>query len=198
MKALILAAGRGERLRPLTDTTPKPLIEVAGKKLVDHNLEFLSKYSIDSVVVNVSYLANKIIDYLGDRVLFSYERERLGTAGAVYKLRDWFDNNFVVVNGDTIHNIDMGKMVQSHIYSNAMVTIFTKDTDVHNGGVFIFNYRVFMYLTKGIFSIHEELIPMLSALGETNLYNGGDDEYYFDIGTVEKLKIAEDYLLSHK
>lgn len=196
MKALILCAGRGERLRPLTDTTPKPLIEVAGKKLIDYNLQLLEKYKIDGVVVNVSYLADKIIEYLGDRVLFSYETKPLGTAGAILKIRPWFDSNFIVLNGDTIRNVNLDKMMESHLQSQAVLTVFTKDTDAHNGGAFIFNYRVFVYLKPEMVSIHEDLIPVLRQDNVINLYGKENkDEGYFDIGTEEKLRVAESYLL---
>jgi NDP-sugar pyrophosphorylase family protein len=194
MKTLLLSAGKGERLRPLTDTIPKPLVEVCGKKLIDYNLDLLKEYELNDVVVNVSYLADQIINYLGNRVLFSYEKEIMGTAGAVFKLMPWFDANFLVMNSDTIHKINLNRMLKSHLDSNAVVTIFTKDNDIHNGGAFIFSYRIFYYLNDNIKSIHEDLIPLLNY-SDINLYGmKNEDEYYFDIGTVEKLKIAEDYL----
>lgn len=193
MKNLILCAGKGERLRPLTLKTPKPLVEVNGIKLIDYNLNLLHNFNFDDIVVNVSYLADQIIDYLGESVIYSYEKEPLGTAGAMYKLRNWFDSNFMVVNGDTIHVLNLDRMLEQHLRTGAVVTVFTKDTAIHNGGVFMFNYRVFMYWQPWFKSIHEDLLPQLTFDGLVGLY-GNDDEYYFDIGTPEKLKIAQEAL----
>lgn len=108
MKAIILAAGRGERLRPLTDSMPKPLLHVRGKPLIVHHLERLRDAGITQVVVNTSWLAEKIHAALGDgsrwgvHVNFSYEGpEPLETGGGILKAMPLLGREpFLVVNGD--------------------------------------------------------------------------------------------------
>ncbi len=108
MKAMILAAGRGERLRPLTDTTPKPLIEVAGKPLIVHHLERLRDAGFTHILINTSWLADKIKAYLGDgarhgvQIHYSYEGpEPLETGGGIFKALPQLGREpFLAVNGD--------------------------------------------------------------------------------------------------
>ena len=106
MNAMILAAGRGERLRPYTDTCPKPLLEVEGRALVEYHLQALARAGIDSVVINVSWLADMIEERLGDgsrfglRITYSHEHEALETAGGILQALPWLDDRFIVVNGD--------------------------------------------------------------------------------------------------
>lgn len=108
MKAMILAAGKGERLRPLTDTIPKPLIEVAGKPLIVHHLERLRDAGYTHILINTSWLADKIQGYLGDgsrhgvHIQYSYEGlEPLETGGGIFKALPQLGREpFLVVNGD--------------------------------------------------------------------------------------------------
>jgi NDP-sugar pyrophosphorylase family protein len=105
LAALVLAAGRGERLRPLTDTTPKPLLEVGGRTLLDQALERVASVvplHPSRVAVNAHWLADQIASDVGDRVHLSVEQpEALGTAGAIGKLRDWLgERDLLVTNGD--------------------------------------------------------------------------------------------------
>lgn len=108
MKAMILAAGRGERLRPLTETTPKPLLEVKGKPLVVHHLERLRDAGFTQIFINTSWLAEKIQGALGDgrnygvHVHYSYEGpEPLETGGGIFKTLPQLGRDpFLVVNGD--------------------------------------------------------------------------------------------------
>ena len=99
--AMILAAGRGERMRPLTDTTPKPLIPVAGRSMIERSIDRLEAYGVKRIVVNVHYLGQQIIDRLGDRVQFVVEDRLLDTGGSVRNaLPVLGDGPFFVLNGD--------------------------------------------------------------------------------------------------
>src|SRR5579859_598839 len=108
MKAMILAAGRGERLRPLTDKTPKPLLEVKGKPLIVHHLERLRDGGYTHILINTSWLAEQIQDALGDggrwgvSLQYSYEGpEPLDTGGGIFKALPLLGRQpFLVVNGD--------------------------------------------------------------------------------------------------
>jgi MurNAc alpha-1-phosphate uridylyltransferase len=112
MNAMILAAGRGERMRPLTDTTPKPLLEVAGKPLIVHHLNKLASIGIDRVVINISWLADRIRDALGDghqfglHIDYSFEPEALETAGGIVQALGLLDDSFIVINGDVFTHFD--------------------------------------------------------------------------------------------
>ena len=108
MKAMILAAGRGERLRPLTDTTPKPLLPVRGRSLLDWHLQALAAAGFSEVVINVAWLGARIRAALGDggdyglRLRFSDEGEQaLETAGGIVRALEWLGPDpFAVINGD--------------------------------------------------------------------------------------------------
>ncbi|MGY6564259.1 N-acetylmuramate alpha-1-phosphate uridylyltransferase MurU [Halomonas sp. KM-1] len=107
MKAMILAAGLGKRMRPLTDHCPKPLLPVAGKPLIVHHLERLAAAGIDEVVINVSYRAEQIISALGDgrqfgiRIAWSRETQPLETGGGIRQALPLLgDAPFLLINGD--------------------------------------------------------------------------------------------------
>ncbi len=104
-RAMMLAAGLGERMRPLTDNTPKPLLKLQGRSLIDHGLDRLEDAGVECVVVNSFYLADQLEEHLGSRaypeILISREQERLETGGGVLNaLPQLGDRPFFVVNGD--------------------------------------------------------------------------------------------------
>lgn len=106
--AMILAAGRGERLRPMTDTTPKPLLRVRGQPLIERHVEALARAGMERIVINLAWLGSQIRDYLGDgarydtRIVYSEEQPRaLETAGGIFRaLKHLVPEPFAVVNGD--------------------------------------------------------------------------------------------------
>ena len=107
MKAMILAAGRGERMRPLTDRHPKPLLKVDGRALIEWHIEALKETGIKEILINTSWLGEQIPEYLGDgaywgvNLTFSHEPQALETAGGIRKALEFFgDAPFIVVNGD--------------------------------------------------------------------------------------------------
>lgn len=114
---MILAAGRGERMRPLTDATPKPLLEVAGKTLIGRLLEALVRARVSEIVINVSHLGERIEQALGDgrrwdvRIRYSREVEALETAGGIAKALPLLGPDpFVVVNGDILTDFDFATL----------------------------------------------------------------------------------------
>lgn len=99
--AMILAAGRGERMRPLTDTVPKPLIAVAGRSMIERSLDRLFAFGVRNIVVNVHYLGQQIADRIGDRVRIVHEDRLLDTGGSVLNALPLLgDEPFFVLNGD--------------------------------------------------------------------------------------------------
>jgi NDP-sugar pyrophosphorylase family protein len=142
MKAMILAAGLGTRLRPLTDDRPKALVEVAGRAMLEIALTRLRDFGIREVIVNVHHFADLVIDYLkandnfGVRIEVSREDVLLDTGGGL-KRAAWFflenssriDQPFVVHNVDVISTIDLRRMVQYHTEHRALATLAVQDRE---------------------------------------------------------------------
>jgi len=132
MKAIILCASRGERLRPLTDSIPKPMVPINKIPLLEYTLLLCKKHGIKDIAINTSYLSKKITEYFGDgskfgvRINYSFEEELLGTSGALNNFRGFFDSDkpFFVIYGDNITDIDMIKMLKYHKEKKAFATLF--------------------------------------------------------------------------
>ncbi len=133
IKAVVLAGGYGKRLRPLTDTIPKPLVEVAGKPIIEWQVEWLKSHGITSFVFLVGYLKEKVIEYfdsrmgeLGIEAEYSYESVPLGTGGALKNAQKLLsgEKSFFMLNGDNITNIEISKMkLDGSIASIALVPL---------------------------------------------------------------------------
>ncbi len=143
MRAMVLAAGRGERLRPLTDTLPKPMIPVAGKPLIFYTLTYLKNCGIEEVVVNLHHLGDMIQEYVGDgrqwglRVFYSRERKLLGTGGGIQKAaQHLLEDTFVVINADILVELDLHDVLRFHRENHAAVTmVLRRDPEVERYGV---------------------------------------------------------------
>ena len=133
MKAMILAAGLGTRLRPLTDTVPKPLLRVAGTPLIEWNLLLLRRYGITDVVINLHHLGALIEAHLGDgtrlamRLSYSHEAVALGTGGGIKRVESFFGGEpFLVLNGDTLLELDLEALVRFHCGREALATMVVR------------------------------------------------------------------------
>ncbi|HXM89856.1 MAG TPA: NDP-sugar synthase [Candidatus Acidoferrum sp.] len=130
MKALVLAAGMGERLRPLTDVTPKPMLELGGHPLIHYPLAMLRRAGITDVAINLHHLGAAIQRGLGDgsalglRITYAPEAVLLGTGGPLGGLRDFLGGDtFVIANSDTILDLDLSAMLKFHRARSALATI---------------------------------------------------------------------------
>jgi len=130
MKALVLSAGYGERLRPLTETTPKPLLEVGGRPLIHYPLLMLRAAGIREVAINVHHMAARIESVLGDGqalgLAITYSREPVlrGTGGPLLDLTDYFAGEpFIIVNCDTIIDLDLSRMIEFHERLGGLATL---------------------------------------------------------------------------
>ncbi len=130
MKAMVLAAGKGTRLFPLTGVIPKPMAPVAGKPILQHIFELLAGAGVDEVNVNVHYLADAILGFYGQetrmdgtKIHFTREDELMGTAGGVKRVSEYFDETFVVVMGDALTDVDIREIVSFHKEKGAIATL---------------------------------------------------------------------------
>jgi NDP-sugar pyrophosphorylase family protein len=130
LRALVLAAGYGERLGPLTAECPKPMIDIGGRPILHYNLELLARAGIREIAINLHYRPDAIRDYFKDglphgvAITYVYEPELLGTAGALRNVADWLaGDDFFVIYGDNVSTIDLRKLIGVHREKDADLTI---------------------------------------------------------------------------
>ena len=137
MQAIILAGGKGKRLRPYTSMFPKPLMPIGEKPILEILVNQLRASGIKKLIFAVGYLNHMIESYFGDgkefgvEITYSLENEPLGTAGPIGLMLDQLDENFLVLNGDLLTDIKFSSLVSDHLSSNASATIATFSRDVH-------------------------------------------------------------------
>ncbi len=130
MKAMVFAAGRGERLRPLTETVPKALVPVAGRPMIDYPLLLLRHYGISEVIINLHHLGEQIEAYLGNGkrfdldILYSKEPELLDTGGGLLKAKPFLEREtFIVINTDVMIDLPLAKSIAFHKSTGATATL---------------------------------------------------------------------------
>jgi mannose-1-phosphate guanylyltransferase len=124
---MILAAGLGTRLRPLTYEIPKPLVPVLDRPLLAHVVALLERHGIDDAIANLHHLAEPIRAHFGDRLVYRFEEQLLGTAGGVRNCADFLgDESFVVIAGAALTDIDLGALVQRHREAGGVATLAVK------------------------------------------------------------------------
>lgn len=146
IRALMLAAGEGSRLRPLTDETPKPMLKVAGLPILEHNIRLMVRYGIKEIAINLHYKPEVITGYfhdgekLGCDITYSREERLLGTAGALLPLEAFFSSTFVILYGDNIFDIDLTDMIHYHEQKGGILTMaaYYRD-DVVSSGILDFD-----------------------------------------------------------
>jgi NDP-sugar pyrophosphorylase family protein len=136
MKAMILAAGFGTRLKPLTIGLPKPMFPLLNRPLLEHTLNFLSSQGIQDIIVNVHHLPEKIVEYFGDGtdfgvcLQFSREEEILGTAGGLKKAQSFLEKEtFLVLNSDVLADINFDSVLKFHKEKNSCLTLVVRQDE---------------------------------------------------------------------
>ena len=120
MNAMILAAGKGTRLYPMTETLAKPMVPIAGKPVLEHTVRWLRDHGIRRVAVNLHHRPESVSGHFGDgsrfgvEIQYSEEPELLGTAGGVKRIESFFEDPFLVVYGDVLTDLDLGALVTFH------------------------------------------------------------------------------------
>lgn len=211
MKAMILAAGRGERMRPLTDHTPKPLLKIAGKALIEYHIEGLVRAGIADIIINHAWLGEQFERVLGDgkhygaHLLYSPEGAALETGGGIFKALPLLGAEpFVVVNGDVWTDYPFERLPQDMTTLAHLVLVPNPPQHPHgdfffDGGVLretgmekftfsgigVYRGELFTGCRSGAFP----LAPLLRAViaqgrASGELYEGG----WYDIGTPERME----------
>jgi NDP-sugar pyrophosphorylase family protein len=151
MKAMILAAGKGTRLLPLTENKPKALIEVQGIPLLEHTVLYLKHFGVDRIVINIHHHAAQIVDFIkqknsfGIQIEFSDERdELLDTGGGLFQARSFFDDGqpFVLTSSDVITNLNLNEMYLYHQQTSSLATLAVKHRNSSRDFLFDTDYRL--------------------------------------------------------
>ncbi|MTW22158.1 N-acetylmuramate alpha-1-phosphate uridylyltransferase MurU [Allochromatium palmeri] len=217
MKAMILAAGRGERMRPLTDHTPKPLLQAGGKPLIQHHIERLAAAGLRELVINHAHLGQQIEAALGDgsafgvEIRYSPEAQALETGGGIFQALPLLGAEpFLVVNGDVWTDVDLGGLT---ISAGDLAHLVLVDNPPHNpegdfalsdgrvrsegrprltfSGIGLYRPELFDGQTPGAFP----LAPLLrQAMANGRVGGRHHDGHWFDIGTPERLAALDGWL----
>jgi mannose-1-phosphate guanylyltransferase/mannose-1-phosphate guanylyltransferase/phosphomannomutase len=127
MKAMVLAAGLGTRLRPLTYEITKPMVPVLDRPVMEHILDLIDRHSFEGVIANLHYFPDTIREYFGERISYSFEQELLGTAGGVRACAEFFgDEPFLVISGDALTDIDLTAFAARHREAGGIATLAVK------------------------------------------------------------------------
>ena len=168
MKAMVLAAGLGTRLRPLTFEIPRPMVPVLDRPVMAHIVDRLPRHGFDELVANLHYFPDAVRGYFGDRIEYRYEEELLGTAGGVRNVADFFgDDPVVVISGDALTDVDLNALVERHRQAGGIATLTVKKVDDTR------EYGVVIHDSEGrIQGFQEKPDPAeaLSHLGNCGIY----------------------------
>ena len=219
---MILAAGRGERLRPLTDSIPKAMVAAGGKPLIAWHLERLAAAGVREAVVNVSYLAERIVEGIGDgarfglRIAYSREREPLETAGGIAQARTLLgEAPFLLVNADVYCEIDFARLLGRSLEGHLAHLVLVPNPQHRAGGDFtlqqglVGNDGAPRYTYAGIAVMSPTLVagvkagekaplaPLLRAAAEKRRISGELHKgIWQDVGTAERLAELQTHLAS--
>ena len=176
MKAIILAGGRGKRLKPVTDYVPKPLVPIKNIPIIEWQIRYLKKFGIKEVIICTGYKADMIESYLsmkklGMKIKFSIEKTPLGTGGAIKKAGKLInDKSFFVINGDTITNIDLHQLA-SKKNAIAAIELRTKYGILETESNKIINFKEKKeisdtWMNAGIYHLQKEILKKLPIKGD--------------------------------
>ena len=176
MKALILAGGRGKRLRPLTDKIPKSLIPINKKPLIQYTINYLKKFGINEIIICAGYKSTQIQNFLkkkknfGCKIEYSIEKSPLGTAGAIRNaIKNLSGESFLVINGDVITNIDLKKILKkpNTIAANELKTKFGT-MKIKNNKILKFNEKTDVenvWMNPGLYHLSTDILKILPHKG---------------------------------
>jgi dTDP-glucose pyrophosphorylase len=178
LDAVVMAGGRGERLKPLTNTTPKPLLKIGNKPIIERNIDRLASYGIKNFNITIKYLGNQIVDYLGSgknkEITIKYIEETipLGTIGSVSLINDFEHDHILVMNSDLLTNIDFEDFYKAYVDQDADMAIASipykvnipyavLERDGHKITSFKEKPTYTYYSNAGIYIIRKELLKII-------------------------------------
>lgn len=221
--AVIMAGGRGERLKPLTNSTPKPLLQVGEKAIMEHNIDRLASYGIDDFWISVRYLGEQIENYFEDgrkkgvAIKYVWEKEPLGTIGAVSTINSFRHDYILLTNSDLLTNIDYEDFFLDFLKSDAALSVVTIPYSVNipyavletdngkvlsfkekptytyysNGGIYLIKKAVLDIIPKNSFYNATDLMELMIEKGmKVNSYPLRG--YWLDIGKPEDFTKAQE------
>ena len=176
MKVIILAGGKGKRLRPITDYVPKPLIPIKNISIIEWQIKYLKKFGISEIIICSGYKTKMIENYLnnkklGIKITFSVEDKPLGTGGAIKKAgKKIKDKSFLVINGDIITNIDLKKLIKKN-NAIASIQLKTKFGILQTDGNKIIKFDekkeiTGLWMNAGIYHLNKETLKELPTIGD--------------------------------
>jgi len=176
LKAIILAGGRGKRLKPITDYVPKPLVPIKNIPIIEWQIKYLEKFGIKEVIICTGYKTEMIENHLNmknikTKITFSIEKTPLGTGGAIKKAGKMInDKSFFVLNGDTITNIDLNKLAEKK-NAIAAIELRTKYGILETNDDKILNFREKKeipdtWMNAGIYHLQKEVLKELPVKGD--------------------------------
>ncbi len=194
-KVVLMVGGLGTRLRPLTEHTPKPMLKVGNKPILETIILSFKKYGFTNIILSVNYKSEVIKEYfkdgskLGVTIEYIHEEKRMGTAGALSLMRDKLLEPFFIMNGDLLTNIDFENMMDYHLKNSAMATMGVREYDfqvpygvVNVNGIDIENIEEKpvhnFFVNAGVYILSEEILPLIP-----------NDEFY-DMPTLFEKTIA--------
>lgn len=221
--AMILAAGFGTRMRPLTDHTPKPMLQVAGMPLIEHHVRKLVAAGFERIVINHAYLGEQIEahlkdgQHLGCQILYSPEGEPLETGGGIFKALPLLTQNgedrFCVINGDVWLDLDYSQLQQTHLIGLAHLWLVPNPEHNQGGDFALHEQRVQVpssgeqtYTFSGASILHKNLFaecesgafrlaPLLKdAMVQQQVSGDVYTGYWLDVGTPERLNALDQHL----
>jgi len=224
MNVLILAGGLGTRLRKIVTDKPKPMALIANRPFLEYLILQLKQYGFTDIVLCIGYLGEKVKEYFGDgdrwgvHISYSWEKELLGTGGAI-KLAGKLvkEENFLVMNGDSFLNVNLKKLIDYHLKQRALATMALAEVEnplrygaveinergeiksfvekeqssrsrLINGGIYVLNKKIFDYIPVGKVSLEKEVFPKL--IGK-RFYGMPTKGFFIDIGVPEDYKRLE-------
>ncbi len=227
MKALLLSAGFGTRLSPLTDKIPKVMVPINKKPCIEYCIENLKKQGIKEFLINTHYLPEEIKKYFGNgkkfgiKINYSFEKQILGTAGSLNNFKTQLNETFLVVCADVLANFNIKKAINIHKKNKADITLFLdkkrsfKDKGLVikeknlvkmfvekpqkkiskayiNSGFYIVEPSILSEIPPGFYDFGKDLFPKI--INKKKICCVDHEGYIFDIGTLEDLKKAEEFL----
>jgi len=218
MKVIILAGGKGTRLHKSAQDIPKALVKIAGKTILQHQIDLLEQYGLSDIRLALGYRAQQIIDYLNGKYEYVVEPKKLGTGGAIKFASSDLKEPFMVLNGDIITDADLKAFCKSYQSGkNMMLVAYEKqNTDFGllkindqgqiltfkekpktptngyiNVGFYILEPDIFKNINKKTFSIEYNVFPKLANKGL--LHSFEHKGFWTDLGTEERIKSAHNY-----